>query len=83
MIPTIPFFFERDAKPSLGILEVCQELHMSRTGSADPLSDEMRVAMRTWLSSRLQLWRPSVGEQWRPYDEGIRSLIAATLAETT
>lgn len=59
------------------IHDVCELLHMSANGSSDPISDEKRDALRSWLSRRLEEWRQPTSE----YDAAFKALIEATLAE--
>ena len=62
------------------ILEICETLHMAKTGTADPLTEEESTKLRAFLVTRQLDWHPShlscVG-----YDGAVFALINAALKE--
>ena len=62
------------------IFSVCEELHMSRTGSSDALRDDERFARIEWLKYRLLSWSDSPPFTFQ-YDECVRMLVKTTLAD--
>ena len=64
----------------LEILPVCLGLHMAHTGSADPLPEEDKARHVAWLRQRLADWQPAP-VWWTRFDDAVKALIEATLAE--
>jgi len=72
---------DRAYRMSHRILETCAFLHGAYTGASDPISDEHRADLRKWLGYRLENWHASISKALA-YDNAVRDLILATLAET-
>jgi hypothetical protein len=66
-------------QPSRGILTICETLHMSKTGAADPLSEAQVKWYIDFLKNKLEKW--VVYPNHLRYDEAVRALIVATLNE--
>jgi hypothetical protein len=61
------------------IFEVCEKLHMSKTGSGDRIGDEERGKYVAALSKRICNWRTDVRTE--TYDNAVKALIIATIKE--
>ncbi len=70
---------DNESLHQLGILAICQALHMEKAGSSDPMADEERSAMVTWLQRRRDRWKWSEC----PYDAAVYSLMVIALWEQT
>ena len=70
----------RDDGYAHSILSTCEQLHMSRTGAGDTLSDRESLACVEWLRFRLRNWSAS-GSSTQQYDEAVRLLVCATLSD--
>lgn len=66
-------------QPSRSVLQICETLHMSRTGAADPLSESQVNWYLVFLKNKLDKW--VVYPNHLRYDEAVRALIVATLNE--
>ena len=62
------------------LLAVCEQMHMSRTGAGDTLSEDDRFARLNWLQYRLMTWIDSPPSAFQ-YDEAVRVLVKTTLAD--
>lgn len=63
-----------------GLLSICQRLHMSLCGSADPLSDAERTKVVDYLQWRLDHWKES--DPWAvAYDTFVKFLVQSVLTE--
>lgn len=62
------------------LLDACLDLRMACSGACDPISDEGRATQVAALEVRLAVWEPR-GEPWRRFDEAVRELVRATIAE--
>lgn len=62
------------------LLDVCQRLHMSRSGASDPLNMYIVKLMLNRLQNKINEWKdpPWFSER---YDNAVKNLIEATLAE--
>jgi len=70
---------DHEYRHAADIFNVCQGLHMSCFGAADPMPDAEASACYHWLTWRLEHWHhlnPSIA-----YSEAVRAMILATLAE--
>jgi hypothetical protein len=63
------------------VLDVCLMLHMSNTGSADPLTLEDEDKSLKLLKMMLSKWADSHVSSKR-FDDAVKNLIEATLIET-
>lgn len=61
--------------------ELCQHLHTSLWGAAEPWSAEDRARVVAYLKQRLRDWQPSASFKWALFDEAVRMLIVSTLNE--
>jgi hypothetical protein len=64
----------------LTLPEWCQALHTSLWGAGDPLPDDERRKIVSYLKQRLRDWQPSI-LQWALFDESVRMMIVAVLHE--
>lgn len=64
-------------KYDYSILEVCETLHMAKTGAADPLSDEDSAKLRAYLITRRMDWYSPTCD----YDLAVWNLMTAALEE--
>ncbi len=69
-------FFAKSTLP-----ELCMDLRMACNGSADPISDEERDDALAYLRKRLADWKPSILASGAAFDECVRQLVIATIAE--
>lgn len=76
---------EKDHFFTIGIFQLCNDLHMLLTGAlgSDILSDEHAERVAAYLRYRLQIWevRSSGVQASEAYDAAARSLVVAVLAE--
>lgn len=63
------------------LLDACLGLRMACSGAADPVRDEDKLRMLDALRARLDTWQPSHHPKWEAFDEAVRQLVVATLAE--
>ena len=63
------------------ILSICLGLRMQHCGSCDPWPDEQAAEVVECLKLRLEVWSPPSGPHWARFDDAVRELIRATLAE--
>ncbi len=63
-----------------GIYAACEALHMDFTGAGE-LSDDDRDVYVAFLRHRLEVWRPQTVAAWAGFDDVMRQLVVATLAE--
>lgn len=68
----------RDIPPTL--VEICQELHMHFTGSAEGLMPEEVAKMVNILEIAVKHWKPAKA-RWNKYDEAILNIVKITLEE--
>lgn len=64
-------------KYDYSILEVCETLHMAKTGSSDPLTDDESVRLRAFLITRRMDWSATTSK----YDQAVWDLMSAALKE--
>jgi len=76
----------KEARMLLGsdktLLDVCLYLHMSNTGSSDPLPEDIEVNYIKILKTARDNWEPSVHKYWEEFDDAVLNLINKTLLET-
>lgn len=65
----------------LDLLGVVSELRTSLWGASDPLSEDEETRYVEFLRSRLAAWEPSTTGRLERYDDAVRELCAAALAE--
>lgn len=63
------------------LLSVCLDLRMAHTGATDPLPNEVVQARCAALRARLGAWTPSYHPGRAGFDEAVKQLVVATLAE--
>lgn len=73
-------FPEELHKYEYSVLELCELLHMSKTGSGDTIHGKGLGTACKAIVERLAEWEPSKVPATR-YDEAVRELLRATLAE--
>ncbi len=78
-----PFSMKRKELESnllIGLPAVCQRLHENLTGSSerDPYQQVFDVM---YLRAAIATWEPSEGPQWAAYDNAVKALVEAVLAE--
>lgn len=61
--------------------EICMALHMALSGAGDPWDDEAERVAARYLRIRVARWRPSAGPLWREFDQCVKKLCEATVAE--
>lgn len=62
-------------KYQYGIINICESIHGSFTGSGDPLLPETLKEYYLWLNWRLgDGWDKGVADKWPQYDVGVREL---------
>jgi hypothetical protein len=71
VVPTEQQLFE------IGILTLCEELHMAARGSADPIPPPVQWVIVLYLNKRLAEWKDSADT----YDAIVRTLIVETLRQ--
>lgn len=65
---------------AMDVLTVCLTLHESATGAADPLDDDQRKRLTTWLRWRLDSWQE--GPPFAAvFDNAVKALCMAALAD--
>jgi hypothetical protein len=62
----------------LGLLAICQALHMSRYGTSDPLPDDVRERYELHLRRRVAKWKPSLTKS-DSYDAIVKALCEAAI----
>lgn len=65
---------------SQDLLPMALALHMSNTGASDPLDDADQAYVTVFFERKLANWAPSWGSP--VFDEAVRGLLVAVLAET-
>lgn len=65
----------------IGLIRICELLHMSATGSSDPLGEMVRKSMIAYLEKRLSSWKTCITSRFFAYDESIRQLVITTIKE--
>lgn len=70
-----------DALFRIGLVRICEALHMSRSGASDPLREKEEIAMVDYLRKRLDNWKTNVDSSSFQYDEAVRNLVICTLKE--
>jgi hypothetical protein len=72
----------RHDRYDLSLPETCQRLHQHCIGSGDPIPEPELDALLRWLEWRLLTWetRGPTG-RWAAYDNAMKALAQATLAE--
>lgn len=63
------------------LLDVCAEIHADNTGASDPLSEERRAQLMSYLELRVDTWKEQTVKEWEAYDNVVRALCYVTLAE--
>jgi hypothetical protein len=63
------------------IFEVCEKLHMSKTGAGDQLTENDRGRYIAALAIRISEWRTDPDSSTHGYDASVKNLIVATLKE--
>ena len=63
-----------------GLLQICQDMHMSITGSSDPLPQDKYNRYKNILLTAVNKWQPNTSH-WCGYDGAVYALICATLDE--
>jgi hypothetical protein len=71
-----PTWFEVDKT----LLDMALEIHMGNTGSSD-IDLVSYNKYRKCLKYALQNWKPTIGEQWEPFDNAVAHLCQAALRE--
>ena len=64
----------------LGLLAICQALHMSRYGTSDPLPDDVRERYELHLRRRVATWKPSPTKS-DVYDAVVRALCVQAIED--
>jgi len=62
------------------VLDLCETLHVSKTGSGDHLGGKELARAMSALTNRLVNWQ-DYGSSTRAYDNAVRQLITETLKE--
>jgi len=70
---------ESEYRYAASLAGICEALHMSCWGAADPMSDEEASACYHWLVWRLEHWHQS--SPCRAYDDAVRALVVAAVDE--
>ena len=67
-------------KYTYSVLDMCQDIHMSKSGAGDPLTPDEALEKITTLSTRLANWEEGSNSS-RAYDLAVKNLIQVTLKE--
>jgi hypothetical protein len=73
--------FEDAFGKDLTLLDACMWLHHSSTGTGGILPPEVVDKMKAALRARLDAWTPSALPRSAGFDEAVRRLVVAALAE--
>lgn len=65
----------------LQLIEAIEALHAEHTGSSDPMTNERYDSIRAYVERRIEHWKPSLFAAWGKYDDAVRDLGCAVLAE--
>lgn len=65
---------------TIGLYRICEQLHMSGNGSADPMFADERAEMVAYLEKRLSNWHSTTPRAFG-FDTSMKELVRATLAE--
>lgn len=68
-------------KPGEDLLSICLTMHMTHTGSSDPLEFMEYVRLKNILVTSIQYWELPYKHSKR-FDEAVFALIEATLVES-
>lgn len=71
---------ERENYFRTGLYALCEKLHMHTTGSGDWVEPSEVGKISTYLTDRLENWKPG-RDASAPFDDAVRALVMATLAE--
>lgn len=71
----------REDRYVTSIYDACAALHSDVCGSGDPLSLHQFIELTDWLKMRIDSWTPSVPSESKRYDDCVKSLAEAALAE--
>lgn len=70
----------RERQGEATLLDICLALHMSNTGSSDPLDVVEQNRLMQILRDAVRFWEPSVHSHY--FDAAVLNLIRATIDET-
>jgi hypothetical protein len=70
----------------IGILCIAEELHSNRWGSSDSYAlwcqpEGTKEKHLAYLKEKLKRWRPSASPHWEQFDNAVKSVITAAIAE--
>lgn|SRR5215470_5253296 len=75
--------YENQELFKIGILRICEELHMNNTGSFPDLEDETRKHYLNYLIFRLKKWtNNNQNILTNEYDKAVKNLMKQTITET-
>jgi hypothetical protein len=63
------------------MLAIASDLHCAWTGACDPLPARERDRLLAIVRARLAHWHDSGGAPWHAYDEAVRAMLVAVIAE--
>jgi hypothetical protein len=66
----------------VGLLDMSEALHTSKTGASDPLPDQTTQEYVSYIQQRLAQWSPSPDYSFL-YDMAVKNLLLCVLAEQT
>lgn len=69
--------YDKIERYDYSILEVCETLHMAKTGSYCDLKYDESILLRAFLVTRIMDW----GSPTSPYDRAVWNLMTAVLEE--
>ncbi len=75
-------FSDKDDRFKWSCLEVAESLHGIHTGRLPPLEFSGWAEGYSWLKWRLETWTPSAKPENELFDNAVKKLLEATLAES-
>ena len=69
---------QKDELSKIGLLQICQELHMHAAGLSDPLSDEREELLVEYIVMRMRDWKNGSLMDFG-YDSAVAELMQATI----
>ena len=73
--------YEEEQLFKTGLYAICEMLHMSRFGSADPIHPEEVEQLIAYLKKRIEEWTPSGNTSWKRFDDAVKEVVLAAIEE--